>query len=116
VLLKYGAPVDYQYRPNVPLLAAFQSGSMVMVRKLLDAGAPVVPDRLFLRTAVKLEHTAMVEMLLSLGVFAGKGKDDRRWKMVQVALDHGSESIAELLKQRWGFSGEGETGDTPKLL
>ncbi|KAK7954140.1 hypothetical protein PG996_015025 [Apiospora saccharicola] len=70
-------------RLRTPLTAAAQAGSMVMLRKLLDAGAALrlTGKQIFtLRQAVRREHTAMVELLLDLGVGTdyGRGSPSRR--------------------------------------
>ncbi|GAB1309871.1 Ankyrin repeat-containing domain protein [Madurella fahalii] len=83
--------------PGTALTAAVKAGSMVMVRKLLDAGANIHypnADSYTLRHAVKLEHTAMVELLLDLGIRSEIGKACALW----TANNMGLESMADLLR------------------
>ena len=102
LLLEHGADPNERgkYRLGTPLTAAAKAGSMVMLRKLLHAGAKIVKaDTMTLRYAVKLEHTAMVELLLRMG--AG-GKRGRR-QILETARDRNLESMVDILK-RWGVS------------
>lgn len=67
LLLERGADPNHEHpRGRTILRAAGRSGSMTMVRKIIDAGAECHEDVLF--RAIKLEHTAMVEMLLDMGL------------------------------------------------
>jgi len=99
LLLECGADPnnsDMQQRGS-PLTAAAAGGSMAIVRKLLDHGAKVVEEDYWpLYHAVRLEHTAMVELLLDLNIGSAKS-----WSLVlSKALDDGLESMAQLLQQR----------------
>jgi ankyrin repeat protein len=104
LLLKHGAPLDYGLRHRgIPLRCAFESGSISMVRKLLNAGASTVPDKYFLVTAAKLEHMAMLEIMLTLG---GQLKVGQKLHAVHLIRQHGCESTIEFLKQRWAVRRE----------
>ena len=83
------------------LTAAAKAGSMVMLRKLLDAGAKIqsVRDAETLKYAVKLEHSAMVEMLLGMG--AGDVKE--REQVLEMAAVEGLESMVKILNS-WGIT------------
>ncbi|KAK3325082.1 ankyrin repeat-containing domain protein [Apodospora peruviana] len=104
LLQKYHADPNERgaYRLGTTLTAAARAGSMVMLRKLLDGGyRPVIDqpkggDNHTLRCAVKLEHTAMVELLLDLGV----GSEGGRVRAMKLADGMGLESMVELLSSR----------------
>lgn len=101
-------------RLRTPLTAAAQAGSMVMLHKLLDAGARVRrtgKDIYTLRQAVRREHTAMVELLLDLGI----GTDLGRGIAFKTAEEQGLESMADLLKAR-GAKYEGKELYRGRLL
>jgi len=96
LILERGAdPNGEDARGRTILMAAAKSGSMTMVRKLLDAGAKCGPT--ILLQAVKHEHTAMVEMLLDMG----RGWDERE-RVLSRAKALGLESMADLLRSRRG--------------
>ncbi|KAI9642834.1 hypothetical protein NHQ30_008567 [Ciborinia camelliae] len=100
LLLERGAdPNNYEAQQRgPPLAAAINSGSIAIVRKLLDYGAKIDEyGSSFLRRAVRLEHTAMVELLLDLNI----NIDSRdRSNLIKKALDDGLESMALLLEQK----------------
>jgi ankyrin repeat protein len=80
-----------------PLCAAASAGSMAIARKLIDHGANASEDGWWpLSHAVRLEHTAMVELLLERTVSSA----DSRSYVLGQALENGLESMAELLQQR----------------
>jgi len=99
-LLSRGAdPNRPGYFPGTALTSAIQSGSMVMVKKLLDAGADVgFPDvdRCNLKCAVMLEHGEMVELLLDLGGGTEIGMAYALWTAEELGL----ESMSALLRGR----------------
>jgi ankyrin repeat protein len=88
---------DMQQRGS-PLVAAASGGSMAIVRKLLDAcGTNVKHDDYWpLHHAVRLEHTAMVELLLELNIGSARSQS----LVLGMALSNGLESMAQLLQQR----------------
>ena len=92
LLLERGADPNHEGRTI--LRAAGRSGSMAMVRKIIDAGAECHDNVLF--RAIKLEHTAMVEMLLDMGL----GCERVRATALSVAKAWGLESMADLLSSR----------------
>ncbi|MBE3044417.1 ankyrin repeat domain-containing protein [Candidatus Bathyarchaeota archaeon] len=77
------------------LTAAAKAGSMVMLRKLLDAGAKIKNpcDTETLKYAVKLEHTAMVKLLLRMGAGNVKARKD----VLRMAKKEGLESMVGIL-------------------
>lgn len=100
LLLQRGANPNARSRRGSNLTAAAKAGSMVMLRKLLDAGAvPLLQrggrDNVTLRYAIQLEHTAMLRFLLDLG---GCGEELRaRAIIIANKLDDG-EAMAEWLR------------------
>lgn len=103
LLLERGADPNYGPQERSILLAATLTGSMTMVRKLIDAGAKCFePDTDILLQAVKLEHTAMVEMLLDMGLgYEGEMERDRaRTRALGRAKALGLESMVNLLGSR----------------
>ena len=98
LLLEYGADPNHrgQMAPrDTALSAVVKAGSMVMLQKLLDAGYVIVKKDIYsLMYAVKMEHTAMVELLLRLGV----GSRTERRRLLQKAQDMGLESMVRVLK------------------
>lgn len=107
LLLKRGAnPNEWEYRGRTILTAAARTGSMAMMRKLVDAGIKVrgtndADSRLHgdlraLQQAVKLEHGAMVELLLDMGA----GTESGRASVLRMAGSLGLESMADLLRSR----------------
>ena len=66
-----------------------------MLRKLLDAGAKIrsLLDTETLKYAVKLEHTAMVKLLLRAGAGNVKGRED----VLRMAMREGLDSMVEIL-------------------
>jgi ankyrin repeat protein len=106
LLLERGADPNERgtYRLGTPLTAAAKAGSMVMLRKLLDAGAEITKaDAHTLRHAIRMEHTAMVELLLRMGA----GSEQVRRRYLDEARDAGLESMVNLLMS-WGVRGMGE--------
>ena len=98
LLLEHGADPNERgkCRLGTPLTAAAKAVSMVMLRKLLDAGAKIVKtDTTTLRYAVKLERTAMVELLLRM---SADGKRGRR-RILEMARDRSLESMVDILKR-----------------
>lgn len=99
LLLERGADPNNQHmqQRGSPLCAAAAGGSMAIVRKLLDRGANVGEDDWWpLSHAVRLEHTAMVELLLDLNI----GSAGSRSRVLGEALNNGLESMGQLLQQR----------------
>src|SRR5690606_21139305 len=97
LLLECGAdPNEWgEYRCGTPMTAAAKAGSMVMLRKLIDAGAKVgAKDEWTLSHAVRMEHTAMVELLLSMGA----GTEKAGALSLEMARTMGLESMVELLE------------------
>ncbi|KAK6083226.1 ankyrin repeat domain-containing protein 17 [Seiridium cupressi] len=71
VLLERGADPNYQQteQRDSPLTAAASSGSMTIVRKLVDAGTKCADDNWgTLCYAVFLEHTSMIELFLAMDI------------------------------------------------
>lgn len=102
LLLERGADPNFQGPfPEfpTPLRAAARAGSMVMLRKLLDAGGKFEEEDLSLNYAIMHEHTAMAELLLSRGV----GSEQERSWLLDMAQDEGMDSMVDLLKS-WGVS------------
>ncbi|SPO01791.1 uncharacterized protein DNG_04464 [Cephalotrichum gorgonifer] len=108
LLLERGADPNERgkYRRGTPLTAAARAGSMVMLKKLLDAGAKLAKeDYLTLRGAARMEHTAMVELLLRIcGRNAGMGAEIEAWRrqwreryLPQLQLE-GLESMVDILR------------------
>ncbi|KAK8099509.1 ankyrin repeat-containing domain protein [Apiospora kogelbergensis] len=99
------------------IVAAVQSGSLAMLRKVLDLGAvldaPSGQAVFFsgphaLTAAVALEHTAMVELLLEMGAadlcwpfyqLNPEEKHRRKWPL-ERARERGLDSMEELLGQK----------------
>jgi len=99
LLLERGADPNNPggYRLGTPLTAAAKAGSMLMLRKLLDAGAETSKkDSYTLRHAIMKEHTAMAELLLSRGV----GTDRGRTMFLDQARKAGMDSMVDLLRSR----------------
>ncbi|KAI0852430.1 ankyrin [Daldinia vernicosa] len=99
LLLKRGADPNYQtvQQRGSPLRAAAMSGSMTIVRKLIDSGAKSIDNDWWpLFEAIRLEHTAMVRLLLDLNI----GDAAARSQILKLALDLGLDSMVELLQQR----------------
>ncbi|KAH8886115.1 ankyrin [Thozetella sp. PMI_491] len=101
LLLKYGADPNEQgkYRPGKPLTAAAVVGSMSIMRKLLDAGARVQAHGVgpcTLWYAMKREHVAMTELILSM---VAVSESARRYRMNKAQAE-GLESMVDILK-RW---------------
>lgn len=103
LLLKRGPDLKCAgYRGNVLTVAA-KAGTMVMLRKLLDAGVRFRSrDIHTLHRALQLEHTAKVELLLDAGV----GSPCLRLEALKMAEDMGLESMADLLRAK-GVGGPG---------
>lgn len=78
------------------LTAAAKAGSLRILQKLVDAGAKMGSRResSTLRYAVELEHTAMVELLLRMGV----GGEKERRRIMGMAKDDGLESMVEVME------------------
>ena len=99
-LLEQGAdPNGRAGLPGTALTAAVKTGSMRMVRKILDAGANIhYPNSAvyMLRRAVEMEHTAMVELLLDLGITSDIAMACALWG----AEKKGLESMTDLLRSR----------------
>ncbi|KAK0648143.1 ankyrin repeat-containing domain protein [Cercophora newfieldiana] len=106
LLLERGAdPNKYERRGRTLLTVAVRTGSMVMMRKLVDAGLKVRDPQVWpnldaderaLRQAVKMEHRAMVELLLDTGA----GPESGRASVLRTAERLGLESMADLLRSR----------------
>ncbi|OTB18960.1 hypothetical protein K445DRAFT_314819 [Daldinia sp. EC12] len=80
-----------------PLRAAAMSGSLAIVRKLIDRGAkPAENDWWPLLEALRLEHTAMATLLLDLNIADAAARS----RILQKTLDLGLESMAQLLQER----------------
>ncbi|KAI2781573.1 ankyrin [Daldinia loculata] len=99
LLLKRGADPNYQtmQQRGSPLRAAAMSGSMTIVRKLINSGTkPIDNDWWPLFEAVRLEHTAMVRLLLDLNI----GDAAARSQILELALDLGLDSMVQLFQHR----------------
>jgi len=106
LLLERGAdPNEYKRRGRTLLTVAVTTGSMAMMRKLVDAGLKVRDPQVWpdldadwraLRQAVKMEHRAMVELLLDMGA----GTESGRVSVLRTAENLGLESMADLLRSR----------------
>jgi ankyrin repeat protein len=100
LLLERGADPNYceMEQRGPPLCAAAASGSITIVRKLLAYGAndwDINPSAL--RTAVQLEHTAMVNLFLELDI----GDAECQAAALRDALSYGMESsMVQLLKKK----------------
>jgi len=115
LLLARGADPNYRaevelLRPRKALPMAAKSGSLAIVRKLLDHGAYVNELRDYpgnvpaVWYALYLEHTAMVRLLLERGasLTGGAGTWFEGWigpTALEMAVDLGLESMDELLRQ-----------------
>lgn len=96
-----------------PIAAAARSGSLSIVRKLLDHGADLhhedgmIAMRFYaLDSAITVEHTAMLKFLLEVGAgVVGGFEVDERKALSRTALSRGLDSMVELLQ---------ETGITPR--
>lgn len=100
LLLQRGADPNYTLgqQRGPPLGAAASAGSLSIVRKLLDHGAGLEEtDSWPLRHAVRLEHTAMVELLIERNPI-GCAKD--KSEIIRMALKDGLESMAQLLEEK----------------
>ncbi|KAI1209210.1 ankyrin [Annulohypoxylon truncatum] len=95
LLLDHGA--DPNYGKGWPLFGAvYNSGSLVVVRTLLDRGADLRKGfHKFVLSAMLREHTAMLRFLI------GKGRCSTylKTKLKQVASKNGLESMAEVVEQ-----------------
>lgn len=100
LLLRHGADPNFRgaYRRGTVLTAAARTGSLVMMRKLLDAGAKFEDpgnsfgkERYTLIAAVRSENREMVDLLLDMGL----GRDGARAGALRIADGLGSESIVE---------------------
>ncbi|KAK0622392.1 hypothetical protein B0T14DRAFT_601166 [Immersiella caudata] len=106
LLLEHGAdPNDYERRGRTLLTVAVRTGSMLMMRKLVDAGLKVRDSQVWpgldadlraLRQAVKMEHRDMVELLLDMGA----GTESGRVSVLRTAERLGLESMVDLLRSR----------------
>ncbi|KAI1805397.1 ankyrin [Daldinia bambusicola] len=99
LLLECGADPNYQtlQQRGSPLRAAAMSGSLTMVRKLMDHGARLTDNEWWpLFEALQLEHTTMATLLLDLNI----GDAAARSQVLKKTLDLGLESMAELLQQQ----------------
>ncbi|KAK6951889.1 hypothetical protein Daesc_006414 [Daldinia eschscholtzii] len=99
LLLERGADPNYQtmQQRGSPLRAAAMSGSLSIVRKLIDKGAkPAKNDWWPLLEALRLEHTAMATLLLDLNIADAAARS----RILQKTLDLGLESMAQLLQER----------------
>lgn len=91
------------YHRGTTLTAAAKAGSMVMMRKLLNAGAELSDLRTAaggyytLSQAVKMEHTAMVKLLLDIAPGFLPRIAARHLRLAETT---GLESIADLLRSR----------------
>jgi ankyrin repeat protein len=99
---KFGMHVNTPFGTSfaTPLLAAVKTGSVAMVRRMLDAGAEaqLLDDEVWaLRYAVHMEHTAVVELLLDGGVVSS---DIAKAWGLWTAEKTGVESMAELLRSK----------------
>ncbi|PQE28625.1 multiple ankyrin repeats single kh domain protein [Rutstroemia sp. NJR-2017a BBW] len=99
LLLERGADPNYceMEQRGPPLCAAAAGGSITIVRKLLAYGAndwDINPSAL--RTAVRLEHTAMVNLFLELDI----GDAECQTTALGDALSYGMESMVQLLKEK----------------
>ncbi|KAK4444392.1 ankyrin repeat-containing domain protein [Podospora aff. communis PSN243] len=114
LLLERGAdPNAWQDSGHTILSEAARTGSMVMMRRLVDAGIKVRDSReaqaafprdiRALRHAVKLEHAAIVELLLDMGA----GTRRTRLFVLRMAEKLGLESMVGLLRSRRIGSGTG---------
>ncbi|KAK3319428.1 ankyrin repeat-containing domain protein [Apodospora peruviana] len=117
LLLSRGADPNGREKFSTPLLAAVKTGSLKMVRRILDAGARVQfldDEERALRYAVQMEHMAMVELLLDeRGVVSTDiVKACCLWRAERMGL----ESMAELLRSKgarltpWGVGVTGGVG------
>ncbi|KAI0119387.1 ankyrin [Daldinia grandis] len=94
-----GADPNYQtmQQRGSPLRAAAMSGSMTIMCKLINSGAkPIDNDWWPLFEAVRLEHTAMVRLLLDLNI----GDVAARSRILELTLDLGLDSMAQLLQHQ----------------
>ena len=98
LLLERGADPNYQelQQRGSPLMAATAGGSMAIVLKLLDHGASVEGvEWHLLHNAVRLEHTAMVELMLGLHNWS----DSERRRVLKEATENGLDSMVLLLQK-----------------
>ena len=96
LLLERGADPSRRTHVSVmtPLMVAAKAGSMGILRKLVDAGAKLYgEDRSTVILAIKKEHTAMVELLLSWGVGTSTQGGPFLYRDAE-----GLDSMADLLK------------------
>lgn len=96
LLLERGADPDLIEAGQGPAVqAAADVGSLTILRRLLDRGASVDEERRcrLLSSAVRREHTAMVQLLLDRGF----RETEFFWVVVEVALDGGLKSMMDLL-------------------
>ncbi|KAM0806765.1 putative Multiple ankyrin repeats single kh domain protein [Seiridium cardinale] len=101
LLLERGADPNfstYTHRSR-PVWGAITGGSLSILRKLLDHGVDIhgVVGTKALWRAVNLEHTAMVQLLLSNGV--GKGYELALPRVLEEAQKHGLDSMVEILEE-----------------
>ncbi|KAI8961586.1 ankyrin [Daldinia sp. FL1419] len=99
LLLERGADPNYRImqQRGSPLRGAATGGSISIMRKLINSGAKVVDnDWSPLFEATRLEHTAMVTLLLDLNI----GDATARSQVLELTSDLGLDSMVQLLKQR----------------
>ncbi|KAI0401321.1 ankyrin repeat-containing domain protein [Xylaria palmicola] len=108
LLLTRGSDPDAHYRQlfTSALPAAAAAGSMKTIRMLIDHGADaksanIAQQMWMLHSAVKLEHTEMVEFFFEQGLL---GRACPGW-IRELVEEEGLESMVELLK-KWGTPAE----------
>jgi ankyrin repeat protein len=98
LLLEHGADPNYSIlqQRGSPLITATAGGSFDIIRKLLDHGANVGDVAWHpLENAVRLEHTAMVELMLKLH----NRSDSERRHVLKEVIENGLDSMVLLLQK-----------------
>ncbi|OTA80573.1 hypothetical protein M434DRAFT_17696 [Hypoxylon sp. CO27-5] len=99
LLLEHGADPNYNKssQEGSALVAAAGSGSLAIVRKLLDHGASVEENYFHrcLRSAITLEHTAMVKLLLEKRPVS----KESLWIIKGIASHSGLDSMVDILER-----------------
>jgi ankyrin repeat protein len=109
VLLAHGADPNKwkKQQRGPPLMNAAAAGSMSIARMLIDAGANGSEvSASIMENAVRLEHTAMVELFLDEGICSPKSSARA---LKRQAKEKGLESMVALLERRGVTSGSSKT-------